>query len=477
MSHTSENIPQPLSGPQTFGVRFLSFLGAIGIGIQNYMAVAGLLSSIANGILLLSQGGLALIHSAAVALGGLASGAVNFFINLELLEAFLRRIIDKRENGKKRYPELKGWWQKFKFWAGSVTVVTAGILVGLTAFAFGPIGALAAIGIAAGIFVAIVTTIQELEAWLQRFDDQDSDEKKYINILKTWWKELTPGKVIGYVIAIVNVLGLCLLMAMGVAAFMTGVGAPILPALIAGVCLAFTAGAFTSLNFYAKILSEFCGTIKEKWQDFKKAKLCVLGGIIAGINAVVNGVLTYVGVIMIVGMLAAASIAVPPIGAVIAVAVVLAVAATIASFILGIDFWTKNIQKLIDMFSRKKVEVVSEKKTSDTNPDADLDPDLGYHPDQEVQPLLAADGYVSQDINEEKTKAKGTTAAMTTALETTGSENTTKAKIITIEMLNTALDKVNTKTSPIIHKHSIYAREKSLINDRTAARQEVTVSM
>jgi hypothetical protein len=327
-------------------IRVLAFFGAAGVGLQNYMAVTALLQGISNGAIAMTKVGLGIMHSIAIAFGGICGGLVNLFLNIELLESFWERITKKNKPADAAPVVLSGW-QKFSYWFGSGLFVITGVLYGLTAFAFGPVGVLAALGIASGILVAGIMTIQELETWLQGFDKMD--EKKNLTLKQRWleWKNaVTKGKVVGSVIAIGNVVALSLLMTLGMATFLMGVGVAALPALIVGLAVAFTIGAFTEYYFYNKFLSEFCDKIKARWTTFKEeTKYPVMGAVCCSINALVNGALTYVGVTMIAALLASASIAVPPVGIIIAVAVTVAVFAAAASFILGLDFWTRNMKK------------------------------------------------------------------------------------------------------------------------------------
>ncbi len=368
---------------KTFFSYVFSGLGGLGIALQNTMAVGQLINTISNGTLALTAAGQAIMNGVAIAVGGLCSGIMNFLINVPLLKGFFDRLSNLRFGSK-----LKGWeklstWQKFTYWAGIAIFITSGIMLGLTAFAFGPIGVLAAIGIAAGILVALISTVQELETWLERFDETEEDKKKAEEeaaetkdftpeqleeykkkkaaklaeeeeaeaklTLKQrfirWKDSITKEKIIGAILTIGNVVALSLLMAMGVAAFLSGVGVPALPALIAGLGIAFTAGAFTEYYFYSKFLSDFCTKFKAKWQAFKESKYWGLGLACVTTNAVVTGVLTYVGITMIAGLILAAGVAAPPLGIVIAVAALAAIFAATASFLLGLDFWSKNMKK------------------------------------------------------------------------------------------------------------------------------------
>jgi hypothetical protein len=344
-----------------FGIYLVSLLGAAGTGLQNYMAVAALIKDLMDGAFAATKAGLSIIHSIALAFGGLCSGLVNFCINIGLIENFLERIT------KKKKPDLKGW-QKFRYWFGSGVFVITGLLFGLTALAFGPVGALAAVSIAAGIFVAGIMTIQELETWLESFDDKEETiidangqkktiikKKKSLKELFIEWKSsLTKRKVVGLVIAVGNVVALSLLFTLGLASFLTGVGVAALPALIIGAVVAFTGGAFTEYYFYNRFLSDFCENIKEKWKAFKETKYPALGMASGIINALVNGVLSYIGIMMITTLLTAASIAMPPIGIVIAITAIAATFAAVASFILGLDFWINNSKKITGYFTKEK---------------------------------------------------------------------------------------------------------------------------
>lgn len=341
-------------------VYLLSLLGAAAVGLQNYMAIMSLGASIGSAALAASKAGLGALQGIAIAFGGVCGGVVNLFINMGLLKKFFKRFKPKKAGAPENEKKPLTGWQSFSYWFGSAIFVCTGILFGLTAFAFGSVGALAALSIAAGILVAGIMTIQELETWLERFDDieEETEPKSFYQLFIDWKNSLTTGKVMGILIAIGNTIALSLLFTLGLATFLTGVGAPLLPALISAFVVAFTAGAFTEFYFYHNFLGKFCENISAKWAAFKNSAWPVLGAICSGINAAVNGVLTYVGIIMLVALLAGTGVAMPPVGVIIAGAVVAAIFATVASFILGIDFWTDNkyIKKIKEYFTSKPVD-------------------------------------------------------------------------------------------------------------------------
>lgn len=325
----------------------VSLLGAIGTGLQSYMGVTTFIQGLMTVSFAAGRAGLGIVHGIAAVLGGLGSTLANFCINIELLEDFYERVT------KKPKPKLSGW-QKFRYYAGTAVFIGTGILFGLTAVAFGPAGPLAVLGIIAGIFVSAIMVIQELETWLASFDKAEDVKKPLSQIFKEWKNSLTKGKAFGLAISIGNVFALSLLFTIGLGSFFMGVGVPALPALLVSAAVAFTGGAFTEFYFYNRFLSNFCDKIKEKWQAVKNSKYPSIGLTCAAANALVNSALAYAGVFMITTLLAAASIAVPPLGALIAVATVTALFSGAASFILGLDFWIRNSTKLTNYFKKEK---------------------------------------------------------------------------------------------------------------------------
>jgi MFS family permease len=325
----------------------VSLLGAIGTGLQNYMGVTAFIQGLMSASFAAGRTGLGLMHGIAAVLGGVCSTLANFCVNIELLEDFYERLTQKPK------PQLEGW-QKFRYYAGSGIFIGTGLLFGLTAVAFGPVGPLAVMSIIAGIFVSAIMIIQELETWLSSFDKAEEVKKPLSQLFKEWKHSLTRGKMVGVAISIGNVFALSLLFTIGLASFFVGVGVPALTALIAGAAVSLTGGAFTEFYFYNRFLSHFCDKFKEKWQEIKKSKHPAIGLACATANALVNGALAYAGVFMITTLLTAASIAVPPLGALVAVATVTALFAGTASFILGLDFWIRNSAKLTNYFSKEK---------------------------------------------------------------------------------------------------------------------------
>lgn len=243
-----------------------------------------------------------------------------------------------------------------KYWLGTLVFVATGIIFGLTAFAVAATGPLAILAILTGIFLAWIIVAQEVETWLASFDNEEENKKTMLARLKEWWQELTTEKAIGLLIAIVNVIALNLLFTAGVVSFLTlsWIGTPVLPALIIGLCLSFTCGTFTELFFYKTFLPDFCGKWKEKLHNFWQAKFSPLGLFVSLANAFANGALVCFGIKTLAILFATAiGIAAPPVGIVIAACVLLGVAAGLASFILGLAFWTGNINKICDWCKNK----------------------------------------------------------------------------------------------------------------------------
>lgn len=314
-----------------------SALGALGVALQNYMAVEMTLRAMVSGLTSLPRYISGLIQAVAIGAGGLCSGMVNYFINVELLDGFLERITGDG-------PGVKlGGWRKFRYYAGIGVFAMTGVLFGLMAFTFSASGPLLFLGIAAGVFVAIIMTIQEIETWLQSFDNPESGEKEsLIDIFKKWKATLTFGKFCGHVIAAGNVIALSLLFTLGLAEVLMLTGIAAFPAFIIGISVAFTFGAFTEFYFYNVFLSKFCSQFKANWEAMKSSKYASFGFACIGTNALVNAALTYSGVCMLSGALVLAGIGLPPIGLIMALAVISALFAGAASFVLGMDFWVRK---------------------------------------------------------------------------------------------------------------------------------------
>ncbi len=336
MNNNSIKKPSPPTGRALIGsISYLiALLAAAGSALQAYMGFASFLGAYAS-IFLNTSG----IMGLSIGLAGIMGGLVNLSVNFECLKDFLERLF------KKSLPKLQGW-KKFRYWVGSLIFVITGLLYGATAIAFGSVGVLSGVAIAAGIFVAILMLIQELETWLKSFDTE-TEKISLWAAFKKYWKELAPGKAIGLSITLVNVFALSLLFTLGVATFLTGIGVPVLPAIIAGLAIGFTAGAFAEFYFYNAFLSDFCNNLKQKWQLFKGEDSPVLwkamGASSILINAIVNVALCYSGILLLNIMLASAGLALIPLPAL----CVAAVFSGAASFFLCSDFWIRNSKVLL----------------------------------------------------------------------------------------------------------------------------------
>ncbi len=412
-------------------------LGAAGVALQNYMMVDLFLRGILGHFTSIPRLLSGMIQAVAIGAGGVCSGVVNFFINVELLESFLDRI-----TRDKSVRELTGW-RKFRYYAGLFVFSVTGVLFGMMAFAFSATTPLALLALAAGVFVTIIMTIQEVETWLQSFDetvrilfseptaddqdkvissneilivytdetyklgfcnkngkyetkeivDQDmltclqqykqageidaadhlnkinqililldtSSHKRTISdIFMAWKSTLTLGKLCGHIIAAGNVIALSLLFTLSLVDVLVAFQVAAFPALVIGLSVAFTFGAFTEFYFYNFFLAKLCNKFAENWEKMKATKCAPLGYVCIGTNAFVNTALTYAGVGLLTSALVLAGFAMPPIGLIIGLAAVSAVFSGSASFLLGMDFWIRKMTPATADSVKEKVVVLDE---------------------------------------------------------------------------------------------------------------------
>lgn len=322
--------------------RVLSGLGAAGVALQNYPAVALFINSLVKGTAPLTQASSTLIHSTALATGGIASGMVNFWMNVELLDGFFQRMNSTKEYQYIRYK--LDTWQQLQYFGGILVFVITGILFGLMAFTFAMEGPLAILSIAAGLFVAGIMTIQEVETWLSSYDDKyDPNPETALPEAAeslSYFQKL--GKNCGHFIAAGNVLALSLLFTLSLAQALIALQIAALPALIIGFVTAFTFGAFTEYFFYNAYLAKFGQDLEKNWALMMAIPHAWIGLVCISTNAFVNAALTYAGVELLTGVLVAANIALPPVAAITTLATISAIFAGSASFILGTAFWIRN---------------------------------------------------------------------------------------------------------------------------------------
>lgn len=316
--------------------RTLSTLGAFGTALQNYPAVDLFMNELFKNIITAGKLSKNLAKITALGAGSMCGGLVNFWMNVELLDGFFARF----KKGY-HYKNLKlTAWQKLQYFGGIFVFLVTGILFGLMAFTFAMSGPLAMLSIAAGIFVAIIMTIQEIETWLSSYDNQGPTSKESLTL------QQQIGKWCGHIIAVGNVLALSLLFTLSLAQALIALNVAALPAIIAGVAVAFTFGAFTEYYFYNFYLAKFCKNFSQNWKSMTEVPNAWLGFLCVTTNAFVNAALTYAGIGLLSGLLIAANIALPPVLAITILASVCAFFAGSASFILGMDFWVRqNPQK------------------------------------------------------------------------------------------------------------------------------------
>ena len=337
-----ELFPDSQARKRTY-VRLIAGLGALGVALQNYPAVVLFITGLTTGVVPVCMWLSWSTQIMALTTGGLCSFMVNFWMNEGLLNDFHKRMTSDEDY---QYKALTRW-ERIQYFAGIFVFVVTGILFGLMAFTFAMTGPLATLSIAAGIFVAAIMTIQEVETWLASYDKAKKDKaKKAENAEPEVPMTLTHlqflGKWIGHIIAVGNVLALSLLFTLGLAQSLMAIQVAAFPALLIGFAVAFTFGAFTEYFFYNAYLSEFCQNFGEKWDKMKAIPNAWLGLLSVVTNALVNGALTYAGVELLTGLLLAANIALPAMLAITILATVSAFFAGTASLILGLNFWIEQ---------------------------------------------------------------------------------------------------------------------------------------
>jgi hypothetical protein len=313
---------------------FLAGLGALGVALQNYQAVEIFIKGLSVNALSANLWWQAATQVSAIGAGGICSGMVNFWMNVELLEGFFKRITSNEEY---QYKKLNlSTLETIQYFGGILVFVVTGILFGLMAFTFAMTGPLAILSFAAGIFVACIMTIQEVETWLNSYEQTTEDAIAPLSNIELM------GKWLGHIIAIGNVFALSLLFTLSVAQGLIALEVAALPALIIGFSIAFTFGAFTEYYFYNFYLADFCKNFITKWEQINSIPNAWFGFACVTINAFVNAAQAYAGIELLTGLLLTANIAAPPLALVVTIAASCAFFAGAASLILGLDFWIRQ---------------------------------------------------------------------------------------------------------------------------------------
>ena len=270
---------------QKIAAQIIGGLGALGVALQNYPAVSLFVTGIARGFTSMSRLLTWSIEIGSFMTGAMCSGLVNFWMNVELLEGFFKRVFSHNDYQYKRLNLSR--LQKLQYFGGIFVFVVTGILFGLMAFTFAMTGPFAILSIAAGVFVAAIMTIQEVETWLGSYESKGIETQEKLS------KQQLLGKSIGHLIAIGNVLALSLLFTLSLSEFLCALHVATFPALVAGGLVAFTFGAFTEYYFYNFYLANFCKDFKENWNNMLASSQAWLGLACVSINAFVNAALTY----------------------------------------------------------------------------------------------------------------------------------------------------------------------------------------
>lgn len=312
--------------------KILSGLGAVGVALQNYPAVEIFVQGVLKGIIPLNRWSLGMMQALSFTTGGLCSGLVNFWMNVELLEGFFKRI---NSNEEYQYLRLNNW-EKFQYFSGVFVFVVTGVLYGLMAFTFAMEGPLATLSISAGLFVAGIMTIQELETWFASYDKKEAEVDGVLSLMQQL------GQYVGQMIAVGNVAALSLLFTLSLAQSLMALQMAAVPALAIGFAVAFSFGAFTEYYFYHFYLANFCKNFGTNLNRMAALHNAYIGFLCVCTNAFVNGALTYAGIELLMGLVITANLACPPLAAIIALASGCSFFAASASLMLGMDFWVRQ---------------------------------------------------------------------------------------------------------------------------------------
>src|SRR3990167_11293425 len=308
--------------------RILSGLGAFGVALQNYPAVEIFIQGIAR----TRAPGMAVISGLSQPLaffsGVICGGLINFWMNVALLDRFFARMLSDNDY----YYQSLSPWQQLQYFSGIFVFIVTGILFGLMAFTFSMEGPLAILSVAAGIFVAIIMTIQEIETWLSSYSSPIQEEEP-LTYVQQW------GKICGHIIAIGNVFALSLLFTLGLTESLIALQVAGITALIVGFTISFTFGAFTEYYFYNYYLANFCKELDKNWLLMLQTDSAYLGLLCISTNAFVNAALTYSGVELLASLLLGVGISLPSLPMITALSLVSAFFAGSASMVLGLDFW------------------------------------------------------------------------------------------------------------------------------------------
>ena len=336
----------------------LSALGALASAVQNTLSLVQFFQKISSGLMSTSAIFRNLVYGLAVSAGGVCGGVINFVINKALLEDFFERI----SGNKQHPPELTGW-RKFRYYAGITVFVITGMLFGACAFTIGFTSPLTILSVAMGLFVTFIMVIQEVETWLQSFDELRLNKEGQVmslgEMFKDWRDNLTRGKVLGHFLAAGNVLALSLGFAAGLTEILTVsnpllifFALPVMPAftgLAIATIIAFSFGAFTEFYFYNHFLAQFCNNFEANWQAMAVSQQAKFGFLLCGLNGLANAAgASFLVWVFFDTFLIAAGIALPPIGMIISLSLICGLFAGTASFILGLDLWIREMKPVTD---------------------------------------------------------------------------------------------------------------------------------
>ena len=327
----------------------LSAAGALGVAVQNYGAVLDLL----NGAIPASMHATRLIQLTALGAGGICSGLVNYKMNIGLLNDFYISMTDtesdqykkRRETYKALSPE-----DKITYHRGIFVFSVTGVLFGLMAFTFASTGPFAILSVALGLFVAAVMTIQEIQTWINSYNQSDDNEEEL-----TFGQLI--GKYIGHFIAVGNVIALSLLFTLSLAQSLMALSVAATPAIIIGLVVAFTFGAYTEYFFYNTYLANLCKNFGDEWHTMMNTPYALLGLLCISTNAFVNVALTYSGLELLTALFVTAGITLPSLPVIVGLSVASAIFAGLASFIVGMAFWIE--QSKANAHIKSHVDVVT----------------------------------------------------------------------------------------------------------------------
>ena len=272
-----------------------SILSGLVSGYQSFIALLEMLKPGVNILFLFRKASTAM---AVLGIGIVSScnALINFHMGFDLFRNFFRRLFENRNT---RPTVEMSTRDKFKYWCGLTLIVINIVLFGCAGFVLaltmGCSPAFTVLAVTTGLIGALLNGIQEIETWLEKFENKKDKQKSYT------LQKSVPANCIGGFLAFLIAASVSAFLTTGLIGAFAACGFGTLP-LLGAAAIACTIGGSTIFMYYNQYLPKFFGRIRSQCEKFKNSSLTHKISVV--INAIATGASSYTGLLLLSALIA-----------------------------------------------------------------------------------------------------------------------------------------------------------------------------